>query len=212
MVWVPTFATLGLHARDFCTSVRISRCNVDELGRISDDAPRATGAIPTRATPSRPGAARFVVVFVIAPDGTAAVVERNSGALLENGTVHCWGANNGDSVPQPGSSAIALDVSDATAISTGGLNTCAILKNKSVRCWGAVNSNLSDHGKANDEALANLSDVTQISAGGQHICALSADKSLRCWGLGGQGQINGQLPEGCTSLEDACFLGVTAVH
>jgi len=137
--------------------------------------------------------------------------ERNSCALLEDGTARCWGANNGESSPQPGSSARAVyDVTDATSFSTGGLNTCVTLKDRSVRCWGAINSNLD--GPANDRALAALNDVIQLEAGGQHVCAVSANGTLRCWGLGGQRQVTGQLPKGCTGLEDACFFEVTQIQ
>ena len=72
-------------------------------------------------------------------------------ALLDNGTVKCWGANTigqlglgdtanrGDGPGEMGDNLPAVDLGTgrtATAISAGGSHTCALLDNGAVKCWG----------------------------------------------------------------------------
>ena len=70
-------------------------------------------------------------------------------ALLDDGSVKCWGENNGqlgiDNITQMGDDSgemaqltgINLGTGrTATAIAAGGYHNCAVLDNESVKCWG----------------------------------------------------------------------------
>jgi alpha-tubulin suppressor-like RCC1 family protein len=63
-------------------------------------------------------------------------------ALLDVGTVQCWGDNTngalGDGSTSTRYSPVSVSgLSNAVAIATGGFHTCASLATGSVRCWGS---------------------------------------------------------------------------
>lgn len=63
-------------------------------------------------------------------------------AVVEDGTVQCWGANflgqlgNGTTSTWSLTPVTVLSVSDAVAVSVGAYHSCALLKDGSARCWG----------------------------------------------------------------------------
>jgi alpha-tubulin suppressor-like RCC1 family protein len=137
-------------------------------------------------------------------------------AILDDGTVRCWGAGGNGQLGYGDSSAI-LDPAPplgpvdlgaghtATAITAGDSHTCAILDDGSVRCWG-----LGDFGQLGYGDTRTIGDnlnetpgqfgpvnlgghaAKAISAGGNHTCAVLDDGSVRCWGSG----VNGELGYG----------------
>ncbi|KAG2429156.1 hypothetical protein HYH02_014191 [Chlamydomonas schloesseri] len=139
-------------------------------------------------------------------------------ALLDNGSVKCWGYNYdgqlglGDTSPRgdgPGEMgdtlpAVALGTGrTATAISVGSWHTCALLDNGSVKCWGYNDYGylgLGDTSRRGNElgemgdrlpavALGTGRTATAISAGGWHTCALLDNGSVKCWGWNQFGQL-----------------------
>lgn len=172
---------------------------------IGDD--EAVASVP----PVELGAGRTVV--------SVAVGLRHTCAVLDDGSVRCWGDGAGgqhglgttedigddespDSVPAvdlgPGRTAVAL--------AAGYLHTCAILDDGSVRCWGVdedgllgAGAGVATGGRAvgDDETPASIPPVdlgpgrtaVAIGAGGWHTCAVLDDGSVRCWGQGDQGQL-----------------------
>tara|TARA_A100001015_G_scaffold7987_1_gene9847 strand:+ start:1711 stop:4413 length:2703 start_codon:yes stop_codon:yes gene_type:complete len=119
-------------------------------------------------------------------------------ALLNNGTVKCWGRNysgqlgdgnqGGDFYSYtPGidtSEPIPLaSLSNVRSISAGGSATCAVLNNNSGMCWG------SQSGTISSSTLEGLYDVKNISAGFNHSCLLSITDAVKCWGWGGLGAL-----------------------
>jgi alpha-tubulin suppressor-like RCC1 family protein len=115
----------------------------------------------------------------------------HSCALLDDGTVSCWGVNDkgqlGDGTtterhapgPVPG-------LSGVIGISVGYLDTCAVLATGGAKCWG-----INENGELGDGTTENrltatdvqgLTNVKQISAGRAHTCAVLADGTARCWG------------------------------
>jgi alpha-tubulin suppressor-like RCC1 family protein len=132
----------------------------------------------------------------------------HSCALVDDGTVECWGGNwegqlgvgtSGElnrrsSVP---AGPIALG-RDAVAIACGGSHSCALLDDGNVRCWGYNGSGqlgigsttplrLSAPGPA--VALGAGRRATAISLGESHSCALLDDDSVKCWGYNGEGAL-----------------------
>jgi hypothetical protein len=77
-----------------------------------------------------------------------AVGHQHACALMDDGTVRCWGRNNaGELGLGPDSpNTVGLDESpsqalvelgaEATAIAAGGAHTCALTRQKTLRCWG----------------------------------------------------------------------------
>ncbi len=137
-------------------------------------------------------------------------------ALLNNGSIQCWGLSsqgqlgNGTGSTGPGAnyfSRIPVSVSNitnATAVSSGGGHTCAIVGNGSVKCWGTNNYGQLGDGTTNScravntgyytcsgtpVSVSNISNATTISAGNSHACALLSDKTIKCWGRNSSGQL-----------------------
>ncbi len=140
-------------------------------------------------------------------------------AVLDNGTVRCWGfgldgrlgyANKNDigDDETPGSVApVDLGAHTATAVSAGRDQTCALLDDASLRCWGyggfghlgygnidSIGDNETP-GSAGPVALGNGRTATAVSAGSDHTCAVLDRGGVKCWGYGA----NGQLGYGNTS-------------
>ena len=135
-------------------------------------------------------------------------------ALLDDGSVRCWGAgfdgrlgygdadSIGDDETPAAPGPVRLGVGrTAAAISAGGAHTCALLDDGSVRCWGyGANGRL---GYGNQTNLGDTATTTPdragpvdlggtavaISAGTDHTCAVLDDGSVRCWGAGFDGRL-----------------------
>ncbi len=144
----------------------------------------------------------------------------HSCALLDNGTVRCWGSafsgelgyGNTDWIGDdevPGSvGPVDLGAGrTATAIAAGGDHSCALLDNGTVRCWGRGDSGQLGYGNTDwigdNETPGSVGPVdlgmgrtaVAITAGSSHTCAVLDDGTVRCWGAG----ISGKLGYGNTS-------------
>ena len=140
-------------------------------------------------------------------------------ALLDDGSVKCWGNNGsgalglgdsedrGDDVGEMGDALPTVDLGDGgTAVSIAAYyeHTCALLDDGSVKCWGDNGSGqlgLGDtynRGQFNDgQSMQNVGIVdlgsgrtaTALSVGTNHACATLDNGSLKCWGRSGSGQL-----------------------
>ncbi len=129
-------------------------------------------------------------------------------ALLNTGSVKCWGANtNGElgyamatasvTAPLVGS----LDLGDsAVAISAGSSHTCAVLASDNVVCWGLNNegqlglghtTNIGDDETPATGGFVSLGfQADQIGLGASHACVLEKDTGKsQCWGSNNYGQL-----------------------
>ena len=137
-------------------------------------------------------------------------------ALLDDGTVKCWGrgafgrlgqgstANLGDQAGEMAALApVDLGVGrTATAITAGGNHSCALLDDATVKCWG-----YGGNGPLGQDSTADLGDqagemaalapvnlgagrtATAVTAGGYHTCAVLDDGTVKCWGRNDSGQL-----------------------
>jgi alpha-tubulin suppressor-like RCC1 family protein len=129
-------------------------------------------------------------------------------ALLEDGSVRCWGLGSsgqlgtgntssiGDNEVPSSVPAIALGAS-ASAVVTGQSHSCALLESGHVRCWGLGRhgalgyGNTDNVGDDEDPALAGDLDLggraSSLVAGQRHSCALLENHTLTCWGYSADG-------------------------
>jgi alpha-tubulin suppressor-like RCC1 family protein len=124
-------------------------------------------------------------------------------ALLEGGSVRCWGAVAGSTAdrytPAAEHPLVALGVPAVRLGSgVGGLRVCAITAAGRLRCWGGgVNGlvgyayEIDDVGvterptpaKLGDVPLAGDDRVTGVAPGAKHTCVLLDTGRVRCWGV-----------------------------
>ena len=145
----------------------------------------------------------------------------HSCALLEGGTVRCWGDNlfgqlgNGTE----DDSNAPVEVSGLTGvkqITVGVATTCALLEAGTVSCWGAAGTDASAGTlltSSTPVAIDGLADVTEISTGGSFTCALLKDRTVRCWGEGNVGQLgNGEFVDSNTPIEVSGLTDVVQIR
>jgi len=138
-----------------------------------------------------------------------AVTDASTCAVLDNGTVKCWGdgfyglgygdmQTRGDAAGEMGDSLPAVDlgtVAAARSISGGEAHYCAVFADDKVKCWGwngAGNLGLGDFNSRGDgpgEMGNNLPfvpigvPVASVMGAQTHNCALLVSGGVKCWGL-----------------------------
>lgn len=151
----------------------------------------------------------FVYLGLLRTAKAIALGSGHSCALLDNGTVKCWGRNEqgqlgyDDTSPRGDISGSMLSLGTvnlgtgrtAKAIAAGSWHTCALLDDDSVKCWG-MNDNgqlgqndVTDRGNTAG-AMAALTPIdlgtgrhaVKISAGHQSTCVVLDNGQAKCWG------------------------------
>ena len=116
-------------------------------------------------------------------------------AILDNGSVSCWGWNNvgqlgnGGNTNQNTPQIINLGLGrTAVSISAQNAHTCAVLDNDAVSCWGDNEYGQLGIGTTTDQntpQTVNLGlgkTAVSVSGGSFNSCAVLNDGSLTCWG------------------------------
>src|SRR5262249_32729133 len=108
-------------------------------------------------------------------------------ALLNSGSVKCWGANDeGQLGSNTGESHVPVDVVvlppgfSAVAIAAWEATTCAVSSSGSLKCWGT---------NYWGQALSQTSNVSAVAPGGEHTCFLTTTGGARCAGYNLYGQL-----------------------
>ena len=146
-------------------------------------------------------------------------------ALLDDGSVKCWGddsqgqlGNGGSNVDinSPPSSAINLGSGrTAKTITAGEYHFCAILDDDSITCWGdGLNGKLGT-GSTSDRStptavsgsFASGRYAVYLDAGYDHTCAILDNGDLTCWGSDNKGQ----LGNGAGSSSDVSSLSSSVI-
>ena len=153
-----------------------------------------TGTSPTTFAPNEPVSrgqlATFLYRYRDSPDVTIDphsppceaftaidTASQHSCGIRTNGTIACWGNNEGGQAEPPNGS--------FKAVSAGGDHSCAIRTDNTLTCWGA------NWYRAMDTLNARY---TAVTSGASHSCGLRNDATISCWGHNGQGQTN--APDG----------------
>jgi alpha-tubulin suppressor-like RCC1 family protein len=122
----------------------------------------------------------------------------HSCAVLQSGTVKCWGDNVsgqlGDGSHSRSSVPVtSVGITNAIAVSSGDFHTCALLQDGGVSCWGLNFSGQLGNGTGNDSAtpvrVSGLSTAVGVSAGVVHTCASLQNGTVQCWGYNSAGQL-----------------------
>ena len=184
--------------------------NTSDIG--DDEAPASAG-------PVKLGPGRTARAIAAGTDHTC--------ALLDNGTVRCWGRNNvgqlglgttndvGDNETPDAVPPVQLGASrTAVAITAGNQLSCALLDDGTVRCWGADTSGqLGTNGPpttiGDDEVPAaapvvglDLPALAISASSSNHVCALLQGGRVGCWGLGAFGALGYGNPNTIGDDED----------
>ncbi len=210
---------------DSIAAGRYHTCAVTDVGGVQCWGSNASGQLGdgSMADSNRP-------VDVTGSGGAVASVaagQDHSCALLEAGTVMCWGGNahgqlgNGTTVSSTAPVAVA-GLTGVEAISAGGEATCALLEAGAVACWGDNTFGQLGNGANTDAstpvAVTDLTDAVEIATGGFHSCALADDGSVACWGWNGTSQLgNGtdtdsNVPVSVSGLTDASTIAAGDYH
>jgi alpha-tubulin suppressor-like RCC1 family protein len=119
--------------------------------------------------------------------------------LTSDGSVYCWGGNDGGQLGTGDTaySATPVKVSlqrPAASISLGANFSCALSTGGEAYCWGL--NHVGQVGSGSGLAMIPLPVAVDpgityrtISAGFSHACGIRASGALYCWGEGGSGQL-----------------------
>jgi len=130
----------------------------------------------------------------------------HSCAILDDGSVKCWGANGsgqlgyGDRTTRLGPPMIPVNLGagrTARTLALGAYHSCALLDDFTMKCWGSnSDGQLGYNDKIQritpDTASINFGanvTVRSMNVGTYHSCAILSDSSLRCWGRNAEGQL-----------------------
>jgi len=117
-------------------------------------------------------------------------------ALLSNGTVRCWGSNNGalgDGTSFDRDVATPLALTGVVQLDLGENHGCAVLAGGTLKCWGQDSFGVLGIGSAGGGGtptiVPGLTDVVSVAPGSRHTCAVRAGGAVSCWGLNHAGQV-----------------------
>ncbi len=171
------------------------------------------GQLGDNTTVDKPGP-----VTVLESDGQAGtqpltgVVDISAGelhtcALINDGTVRCWGFGSSGRLGNGGfvSSSLAVAVSGidgqtaattAVSISANGKHSCSLMDDGLVKCWGTNSwGQVGDRTTTSRTTPVNVLGIfasnpaTAVSAGSDHTCVILSGGNLRCWGNNGSGRL-----------------------
>lgn len=123
---------------------------------------------------------------------------RTACAIVNGGSIVCWGANAtwelGDSGTGGSATPVAVTgISSAISVSVSldpyNPSACAVLSSGAVECWGSNQDGQLGNGMTTGSAtpvmVQGIGSATAVSVGGDFACALLANGTVNCWGYNG---------------------------
>jgi alpha-tubulin suppressor-like RCC1 family protein len=143
-------------------------------------------------------------------------------AIRSGGKVYCWGQNL---AAQLGKSTTTIHssvpvqvpgITDAVAVTAGGMHSCALRATGELLCWGANTDGALGRGPSGDGSVGAVTGIapTRVSArNGFTTCAVNAAGEIWCWGdnLYGQLGIAATTASSNVPVHAAWFKGATVV-
>ncbi len=145
------------------------------------------GRLPASAYNSAPQPPTFVpglsgvVSLAVGGEDGFYTGEEHACALLGNGTVECWGANDhgelGDGTTTSRTTPAAVPgLSGVLALAAGGGHTCAVMADHSIDCWGDNRHGQLGDGTTADslptpQPVSSSESFTGVACGAMHTCA-----------------------------------------
>jgi alpha-tubulin suppressor-like RCC1 family protein len=145
-------------------------------------------------TPTSSGSRNQYIKSPLAVGGLAtakqiAVTTNRGCAVLDDGTVACWGntvaSRNGWSGALPGvlDAVPVAGLAQVEQIALAWNGSCALVRGGTVQCWGPELFNTSRQtGPADPPRTIAVKNVRQIAAARTHVCALLESGTVSCWG------------------------------
>lgn len=122
-------------------------------------------------------------------------------ALLENGTVKCWGSNSKGKLGNHSfvNSNVPVEVKDvinAKLLKVASDTACALTEKGELFCWGKI---INEYHSINNPLVPNqkilLPDpISSFEVQDDFACAITSKKELFCWGDNYRGQLGWQIP------------------
>ena len=193
---------LGISDATTVTTGGLHSCALHEDGTISCWGNNRSGQLGN-GTGGSDEDRSFVPIQVLGITDATAITTGgyHSCALLEDGTISCWGDNfygqlgNGTG----GEDDVSLvpvqvrGITDATAITTGSWHSCALHEDGTISCWGRNEygqlGNGTDKSSLVPVQVLGITDATTITTSYYHSCALHQDATISCWGNNWDGQL-----------------------
>lgn len=120
-------------------------------------------------------------------------------AILDDGTVKCWGNGVGNVPGEMGDALPPMDFGQKVVqMAVGDTAACALLEDMSLKCWGSgskgqlgqgTSSSISASQAPSFPAVDVGGGVMKVAAGWYHVCAILDNGSMACWGDGSRGQL-----------------------
>lgn len=119
-------------------------------------------------------------------------------ALVEDGSVRCWGKNDagqlGDGTTNDAATPVTVvALPGAVQVAAGARHTCALLRNGTVACWGDNSFHQLASGTTERSTRPNvvvgIVKAKELSLGGDGACVRLDGGYVRCWGKNDRGQL-----------------------
>jgi alpha-tubulin suppressor-like RCC1 family protein len=169
------------------------------------------GQLGTAAVADNPGVPGAVDVPGIANAIQIVAGERHTCALIEGGSVQCWGQDGygqlGNAVGGDSASPVPAGIAGAVEISSGEYHVCVRHAAGTMSCWGYNNDGQLADGNSPNHAFVpvgtnGIDSASQIALGAFHSCAVVRTEpvNFKCWGTGNFGQLGDGMIGGVHSV------------
>jgi len=161
----------------------------------------------------------IAVQGLAAPATSIHAGDKNTCAVLNDGSVQCWGSNGGKQLGHNSMVESQLPVSitglaePVITLDIWGQHVCAVLQSGGVQCWGNNYAGQLGNGSSASESATPVTvtglatKVIKLALGSQHSCALLSSGKVQCWGayqqLGDNANSSRAVPGEVTGIADA---------